>query len=72
MTGSNARQSQKNIVRRGLKSAFGRHGVGFGKIGQPLRMALTGGAPSPDLSVVLTRLGKAETLARLGDVLPAT
>ncbi len=49
-----------------------RHDVGFGKIGQPLRMALTGGAPSPDLSVVLTRLGKEETLARLSDVLTAT
>ena len=49
-----------------------RHDIGFGKIGQPLRMALTGGAPSPDLSVVLWRLGKNETLARLRDVLSAT
>ena len=48
-----------------------RHEIGFGKIGQPLRMALTGGAPSPDLSVVLWRLGKDETLARLRDVLNA-
>ena len=43
--------------------------IGFGKIGQPLRAALTGGAPSPDLSWVLALLGKSETLARLGDVL---
>lgn len=45
--------------------------IGFGKIGQPVRAALTGGAPSPDLSWVLTLLGKDETLARLKDVLPA-
>ena len=45
------------------------HDIGFGKIGQPVRLALTGGAPSPDLSRVLSLLGKTETLARLGDVL---
>lgn len=45
--------------------------LGFGKIGQPLRAALTGGAPSPDLALVLHRLGKKETLWRLGDCLKA-
>ena len=45
------------------------HGVGFGKIGQPVRAALTAGAPSPDLSLVLCLLGKAETLGRIEDVL---
>ena len=65
-------QWQSEPLQACLTDFAARHGVGFGKIGQPLRMALTGGAPSPDLSVVLTRLGKAETLARLGDVLPAT
>jgi len=46
--------------------------IGFGKIGQPLRAALTGGAPSPDLSKVLALLGKNETLARLSDVFEVT
>ena len=45
--------------------------IGFGKIGQPVRAALTGGAPSPDLSQVLALLGKDETLARLTDVINA-
>ncbi len=45
--------------------------LGFGKIGQPLRAALTGGAPSPDLAVVLHCLGKDETLGRLTDCLSA-
>ncbi len=44
-------------------------GIGFGKIGQPLRAALTGGLPSPDLSWVLFALGRDETLGRLADVL---
>jgi len=43
--------------------------IGFGKIGQPVRAALTRGLPSPDLSDVLALLGRDETLARLGDAL---
>lgn len=39
--------------------------VGFGKIGQPLRAALTGGAPAPDLSAVMEFLGKEESLSRI-------
>lgn len=42
--------------------------VGFGKIGQPVRAALTAGNPSPDLALILALLGKDETLARLDDV----
>jgi glutamyl-tRNA synthetase len=43
--------------------------VGFGKVGQPLRAALTGGAPAPDMSFVLAVLGREEVLARLDDVI---
>ncbi|XBQ15629.1 MAG: glutamate--tRNA ligase [Oceanicaulis sp.] len=43
--------------------------VGFGKVGQPLRAALTGGAPAPDMGFVLAVLGQEEVLARLDDVL---
>ena len=53
----------------GGKNYVSEHDIGFGKIGQPVRAALTGGAPSPDLSWVLTLLGKEETLARLEDVM---
>jgi glutamyl-tRNA synthetase len=41
--------------------------IGFGKIGQPLRAALTAGAPAPDLGQVLAILGREESLARIGD-----
>lgn len=43
--------------------------VGFGKVGQPLRAALTGGAPAPDMSFVLAVLGREDVLARLDDVM---
>ena len=47
--------------------------VGFGKIGQPLRAALTGGAPAPDLALVMTLIGRDEALARIKDQMtPAT
>ncbi len=44
-------------------------GVGFGKIGPPLRAALTGGLPAPDLAIAIELLGRTESLARLGDVM---
>ncbi|MCB1835501.1 MAG: glutamate--tRNA ligase, partial [Geminicoccaceae bacterium] len=42
-------------------------GIGFGKVAQPLRAALTGRAASPGLFEVMRVLGKDEVLARLGD-----
>lgn len=55
-----------------LKSYAEDHEIGFGKFGQPLRAALTAGHPSPDLSDVLTFLGKEETIGRLQDCLSAS
>ena len=43
--------------------------IGFGRVGQPVRAALTGGSPSPDLSVVLALLGRDEVLGRLDDAI---
>ena len=45
--------------------------IGFGRVGQPVRAALTGGSPSPDLSVVLALLGQDETVDRLNDAIAA-
>ena len=44
-------------------------GVGMGKIGPPLRAALTAGTASPDIAKTLAALGKAEALGRLDDAL---
>ncbi len=46
-----------------------RHEIGFGKIGQPVRAALTAGHPAPDLSQVLEILGRDQSLARLQDAI---
>jgi len=43
-------------------------GLGLGKVAQPLRAALTGTTVSPPIFEAAEILGKAETLARMGDV----
>ena len=40
-------------------------GIGFGKLGQPLRVAVTGGAVSPPIDVTLELAGRDATLMRL-------
>ncbi len=40
-------------------------GVGFGKVGMPLRLAVTGGQPSPDLDLTLYLIGKDACLRRI-------
>jgi len=44
-----------------------RAGVKLGAVAQPLRAALTGRTTSPGIFEVLAVLGKAESLARIGD-----
>ncbi len=39
--------------------------VGFGKVGQPLRLAVTGTGNSPSIDITLELLGKEKTLARI-------
>ncbi|MCH7888371.1 MAG: glutamate--tRNA ligase [Proteobacteria bacterium] len=49
--------------------AFAAHeGVKLGDVAQPLRAALTGSRTSPGIFEVMVVLGRAETLARIGDV----
>jgi glutamyl-tRNA synthetase len=42
-------------------------GIGFGKLAQPLRVALTGSTVSPGVFEVMRVLGRAEVLARIED-----
>lgn len=56
-------------IQRLLTDFAAENDIGFGRIGQPVRAALTGGRPSPDLSEVLALLGKDECLGRLTDCL---
>jgi glutamyl-tRNA synthetase len=41
------------------------HGINMGKLGQPLRVAVTGGSVSPPIDVTLDLVGRKRTLARL-------
>jgi len=43
--------------------------IGFGKVGQPLRLAVTGHGKSPSIDVTLELLGKGKTLQRLGQAI---
>ena len=55
-----------------IKAFAEAEGVGFGKIGPPLRGVLAGGALAPDISRTLAALGRDESLARLDDALSTT
>jgi len=47
-------------------------GIGFGKLGQPVRVAVTGGTVSPPIDVTLELLGRERTVARLEKALSLT
>ena len=55
-----------------LKAFAEDEGVGFGKIGPPMRAALTGGSSSPDIARILAALGREDALGRLDDALQHT
>ncbi len=48
-------------------SARRRPGIGFGKLAQPLRVALTGGTVSPGVFEIMAVLGPDETIGRIDD-----
>ncbi|MEO0607788.1 MAG: glutamate--tRNA ligase [Pseudomonadota bacterium] len=47
------------------------HNLSMGQVGPPLRAALTGGLPAPDLAPVIFWLGRDEVLARIEKHVPA-
>jgi len=47
-------------------------GIGFGKLGQPVRVAVTGGTVSPPIDVTLELLGRERALRRLTQALSLT
>lgn len=40
-------------------------GIGFGKLGQPLRLAVTGGSQSPSMADTIALIEKSDVIARL-------
>ena len=56
---------QEEVLDRELRAKGAEMDLGFGKLAQPLRAALTGSTASPGIFDVMVILGKDETLARL-------
>ena len=55
----------REVIHKVIESVVEQLGVGFGKVGMPLRVAVTGGAPSPDLDLTLYLVGKEACLRRI-------
>ena len=54
-------------IKQEITDFCARNGIGMGKIGPALRAVLTGGAPAPDIALVLALLGRNEAFARIAD-----
>jgi len=54
-----------------VKATVEANEVGFGKVAQPIRIAVTGGTVSPSIDKTLLLLGRSKTLARLDAALAA-
>ncbi|MBQ1873699.1 MAG: glutamate--tRNA ligase, partial [Succinivibrionaceae bacterium] len=52
-----------------LEGTAAEMGVGMGKVCMPLRVAVTGGAVSPEMNVVLELVGKERVLSRVSKVI---
>jgi glutamyl-tRNA synthetase len=52
-------------IQAAIQAAADAHGLGFGKLGQPLRVAVTGGGVSPPIDVTIELVGRERTLARV-------
>lgn len=59
----------ENSVHEGLNFLCSSQNLTIGEIGSPIRAAVTGGLPAPDLSLVLNWLGREEVLLRIQDQL---
>jgi glutamyl-tRNA synthetase len=55
----------RSNVQSVIQSVADDHGLGFGKLGQPLRVAVTGGPVSPPIDVTLELVGRERALARI-------
>ncbi len=52
-------------INQSVKSTCEKHRIGFGKIGQPLRVAITGGTESPSIDLTMTLLDREIVISRV-------
>jgi len=58
-------QWRREAIHQCVSDAVNELEVGFGKVAMPLRVAVTGGAPSPDLDLTVFLVGRQATLRRI-------
>jgi glutamyl-tRNA synthetase len=56
---------QHEAIHAAISGAAELHELGFGKLGQPLRVALTGGSVSPPIDITTELVGRERSLVRL-------
>ncbi len=52
-------------ITRVIEDISSRHQISMGKLGQPIRVAVTGGPVSPPIDITLSLVGQQRTVARL-------
>lgn len=62
---ANVTEWSDTALQQALESYCSANDLSFGQVGPPIRAALTGGLPAPDLAPVMAWLGRDETLARI-------
>lgn len=62
---ANVAEWSDTALQHALTSYCEQNDLSFGQVGPPIRAALTGGLPAPDLAPVMSWLGRTETLARI-------
>ena len=56
---------ERQAIHAEMEAVVSEMEIGFGKLGMPLRLAVTGGNPSPDLDLTLQLVGKEASLRRI-------
>jgi len=59
----------KQDIQQAIQTVAESHDLGFGKLGQPLRVAVTGSSVSPPIDVTIELVGRERTLTRIGAAL---
>jgi glutamyl-tRNA synthetase len=54
-----------SLIHEAIEATAGAHDIGLGKLGQPLRVAVTGGAVSPPIDTTIYLVGRDRTLERI-------
>ena len=62
---SNLEKWTTESIGQAVKSIAERHNIGLGKLGQPMRVAVTGSSVSPPIDVTVYLVGRERTCKRI-------